>query len=331
MRSVRNEIVLVCLLLSGASLSPADADGLVYQLPNDGTWAVYTVRGATNAGAGDWGMNGTLRIASVGRVVVAGLPCRWIETRLDLAVTRGDQSTPIRHLYRVLIPERHLTRGESPLDHVVCAVGQWGDSDPVESKSLDELGSTAWLRVVLSGPWRTVKQLDCVDICGKLGTLSCLGEEGSLDVLNEVRTTTNWQLRNRLHCSSPFGVVTADWKMRHGDTFREEWNLDLTDFGDNEGTAEDIGRPCASETERRESRSTQCQEAERGPKKIRSLFHRFPRCLLRQTWRIGCAPRPGNTQVQLDTSVCAQTRYRRLQVPYPLIGYRVALNLEMVQ
>lgn len=210
MYSVRSQVVVLALLLV-EPLSLARGDGLFYQLPKDGSWALYSLRlrGAMSAGVDPVDLNGTLRIASVGRVVEAGLPCRWIESKIDVKIGSGNQGIHTCQLYKLLIPEKYLAFGQSPLDHVVRGWLQYEDYEPAETKSLDELGSDGWLEVVLSGPWKNVKRLNPVDIGSKLGTLSCEGVEGTLEVLNKKGVTTKWRLQSRMNGKSPFGVITS--------------------------------------------------------------------------------------------------------------------------
>src|SRR5262245_3407124 len=95
----------------------ARADGLLYQLPEDGSWvrfeAQYTFKaeGMEKPGQG----TGTLTMASVGKVVEGSEPCRWIEFELKLKDI-GPEQVLIRKL---LIPEKYLKKGENATEHVV--------------------------------------------------------------------------------------------------------------------------------------------------------------------------------------------------------------------
>ena len=57
------------------------ADGLLYQLPKDGTWASYDLNVSVQR---ETTMTGILRLASVGQVTEDKTPCRWIEVQIEV-------------------------------------------------------------------------------------------------------------------------------------------------------------------------------------------------------------------------------------------------------
>ncbi len=105
------------------SLSPAwlYADGLLLDLPPEGTAVKYELRQTGIAHFYEKGMDGepqkipmnvegTMQLANVGSDVVAGLQCRWLEIERDRK--RGDE----RHysLTKILVPQVDFSRKGDP-------------------------------------------------------------------------------------------------------------------------------------------------------------------------------------------------------------------------
>ena len=64
--------------------STARSEGLIRKLPEDGVWARFEVEGRISHGteaSQRFDSTGSLTISSVGREVVKGEPCRWIEAK----------------------------------------------------------------------------------------------------------------------------------------------------------------------------------------------------------------------------------------------------------
>ena len=93
----------------------AVAEGLLYQLPDDGQWVRFEMVQTSWKRAGK--CIGTLTVSSVGTEEIDGRKCRWVEIDYD---TKG-WVAPIKNVYKLLIPEEHLGKGKDPLKHVVKA------------------------------------------------------------------------------------------------------------------------------------------------------------------------------------------------------------------
>lgn len=111
-------VLTLCLSTTGY------ADGLIHQLPPDGSWARFEVSG--NAVAPDGTervtIEGTQTIRSVGSAAVDDQPCRWIELESEMAFKRSDgRGGKMNDVFKLLIPEKYLTRGQNPRDHVLKA------------------------------------------------------------------------------------------------------------------------------------------------------------------------------------------------------------------
>src|SRR5690348_16818153 len=78
-------------------IPPAVADGSIQQLPTDGSWVPFEVTGEGRNPAGEIGvtLKGTLTLKSVGREMLDGAECRWIETESKIEFTRGDRNEEV--------------------------------------------------------------------------------------------------------------------------------------------------------------------------------------------------------------------------------------------
>ena len=251
---VRTVIAAVLVFTFGATA--AFADGLLYQLPKDGTWVKYDLVAVDKQGSQTMLGKGTIRMASVGQVTVEGQPCRWIEVafRMSIETPRGTKRPESVRFWKVLIPEKYLVKGEAPLDHAVRA---WVlESGPKQTagkpRPMKEVKAFAEgpLPLILSGPPKDARPLDKEEVDSKLGKLACEGVSGVLE-FKEQRTTIRITPETRLNAKAPFGVVGSRWTIERGmeagtksegdaktkqiakiRSSRQEWNLKLTDFGD---------------------------------------------------------------------------------------------------
>jgi len=135
-------------------------------------------------------VKGTVRLASVGVATENGQRCRWIE--FDLAADEIDDANGkpmeslkgkgLKEIHKILVPEKFLTEGESPLDHVVRAWRGGAEVPPGEVSRMADPKNAFLLPLLLTGPLEHVKRLPKIDIKSKHGTLSCEGFVGTLDL-----------------------------------------------------------------------------------------------------------------------------------------------------
>jgi hypothetical protein len=219
----------VCVLGPGI----ARADGLLYQLPEDGSWvrfdAPYTfkVAGREKPGKG----TGSITMASVGTAREGSEPCRWIEFKMQLKDS-GMEHTLIRKL---LIPEKYLKKGENATEHVVRGWAKFNDEDvqravPVHGR---------W-PAFLAGPFKDEKKLDQQLVESKLGALRCEGVTGWIEY-KEGDVHMKVTFETRLHEKAPFGVVSCRMQFemkRDGKVLQTvDATAKLTDFGKDATTA----------------------------------------------------------------------------------------------
>jgi hypothetical protein len=193
--------VLTCLLVVGAS-GTARAEGLLYQLPDDGAWVRFDMEMSGQRNGMTQSMNGSLRMSSVGGAQENGEDCRWIE--IHFTVNR--EGREFTTMAKLLIPEKNLKKGETPLEHVVRAWQKQGEQEPREFDNPE--GPHSPLPAFLSGPLEDVEKLEKEVVESKLGKLECAGVRGRLRVANDTMAVKVKQ-EARLHEKAPFGVVTC--------------------------------------------------------------------------------------------------------------------------
>jgi hypothetical protein len=198
---------LFAVLFAAATFSQTvRADGLIYQLPDDGAQVRFDTETTASVGGQDVASKGSVTISSVGTVMVDNEKCRWIEIKL---ITNDDGQ---EHLViaKVLVPESHLGKGKSPGEHILRGWLKDGDAEPQEKKDFN-VPEALPLRVFLAGPPREPGKLDAVEIDGKLGKLKCAGATGETE-FEFGDGTVSIGFENRLHEKAPFGLVTGNWK-----------------------------------------------------------------------------------------------------------------------
>lgn len=192
--------------------SGARADGLLYQLPEDGSWVRFHVTMTMEHGEGEPGkMTGSLTMRSVGQETVEGDKCRWIELELIPDKAEGDQQAPPHGpphiIMKVLLPEKNLKSGKEPLERLVKGWMKEGDKEPDELKDPNS-ERTGPLPAFLSGPLKDIKELDKKTIDTKLGMLECRGITAN-DTYKQGEAVTTVEFETRLHDKAPFGVVRS--------------------------------------------------------------------------------------------------------------------------
>jgi len=230
----------LALLVLAPVAATARADGMVYQLPEDGTWAEFKSRGEMTVMEKDQSVTGTIRIASVGRTVEQDAPCRWIEVKLDMK--RGDNDE-VSIISKVLVPEKFLVAGEKSLQHAVRAIIKEGESEPKEVDDPENFDHGP-LPLILADPLKKSKELEAREIKSKLGKHSCKGVGGRLSFKPAHSERIAVRVQTWLHPDAPFGVVSNRWTFEEqppkgdeekldeeGSRMKMTWTSTLSDFG----------------------------------------------------------------------------------------------------
>jgi hypothetical protein len=211
----------------------ARADGLLYQLPEDGSWVrfesqrTFKLDGMEKRGQG----TGTMTMASVGKAVEGSEQCRWVEFKVQLKDI-GPEQILIRKL---LIPVKYLKRGENPTEHVVRG---WAKvNDEAVERAVPVHGR--W-PAYLAGPLQDEKKLDQQLVESTLGALKCEGVTGWIQY-KEGDLHTKVTFETRLHEKAPFGVVSCRMLFEVKRDGKVQQTIDapakLSDFGKDAKTA----------------------------------------------------------------------------------------------
>lgn len=227
---------LAALFVVALSLQSARADGLIYQLPPDGTQVRYDTEGTFVNNGQENRFNGSLTVSSVGKTSAEGEECRWIEFK---NVSKTDNGERIM-IAKCLIPEKHLGKGQSAGEHLIRGWIKRGDSEPQEIRDLKGRGSRM-LVGYLAGPPTNPGELAKVDIeTQPLGKLECGGVTGAHEFQRDNGNTTI-NVETRLNEKVPFGVVSALWK------FEFQSNGQVMGFGTTKMTLAEINTSALSE------------------------------------------------------------------------------------
>jgi len=193
------------MLLVLALAPAARADGLVYQLPPDGTSVRYDTETTATVDGQERTTKGSLTISSVGKAQAEGEDCRWIEIK---SITRVNDQDRIS-ITKCLIPEKFLTKGQAPAEKIVRGWSKFGDNE-AQPISQATGGRGRLLPFYLAGPAPVTTDLDPVDVVSKLGTLSCKGVSGEQEFQRD-NGSVGIKFENRLHEMAPFGLVSGTW------------------------------------------------------------------------------------------------------------------------
>ncbi len=237
---VRYLMTSVVILLSLASWGAAD--GMVYQLPEDGAWAKFSLEGVfldpdEQKIATDANITGTLTISSVGTVQLEGIPCRWIEITID---AQRDGKV-FKEVDKLLIPEAELGAGKQPLEHVRDAWYLHSSIDGGKPRRIEDVRKMdvvyiQRIRPILHPPFAGEKKLDKAVVDCKLGKVACectTAEETEKHEGSDIQYHSSYTIYR--HDQAPFGV--AAWqavnRVQRSDELLGTMKLHVTliDFG----------------------------------------------------------------------------------------------------
>jgi hypothetical protein len=200
--------------------SLAHADGLVFQLPPDGTWAHYAVKTDGEFGLGDGpkqklAITGTLTISSVGEVTQTEQKCRWIELKWESKT----KAVYPKLVLKILIPEDRLQRGKDPLAHARLT---FFNPKPVDKEKVESFIDKGFNRIqyeidrfrdVFPRPLDHPKSLPRETVetqAGKFEDCEVLTGRSDYDgpLLGDGRSVFKATYRIVVHPKAPFGVVS---------------------------------------------------------------------------------------------------------------------------
>lgn len=215
------------VLVGSFFASAAFADGLVFQLPADGSWARFGLKGELIRQNNTNPFSGTVILRSVGKIEESGEKCRWVEIELLL----GDDKT----IYKLLVPEKGLKKGENPLAQSIRAWIQHASDAP---EKLTEPHKAPFLPALLGAPLSDAKTLEDQEIeNAKLGMLKCKRISGKRKQERDDGLVIESTHELCLHEKAPFGAVAAkiDFAGKRGmfEDFRGSYSITFEDSGAN--------------------------------------------------------------------------------------------------
>lgn len=221
MKSILRKICGLAFFIAFAifSADAAEADGLFFKLPADGSSATYEMIVTPPSGRVDRQLKGSFKISSVGGTDTNGERGRWIEIfQVQRKSTRA---------IKIHVLEKHLTRDFS-VDSIVEA---WRKRGPLTPKYIDKPSeideeTTSELKMFMSSKMNDVQMLDPIDIETPLGKFACTTIKGSVEF---GRGQATMVVRSTSHLSrkSPFGVVKSEMTIQAvvDDKVREEYHV----------------------------------------------------------------------------------------------------------
>jgi hypothetical protein len=210
-------------MLAAVLLVPtaARADGLIYQLPADGTSAEFDLKVTMESNGQTMEADGSFAIKSVGKQKVDDVDSRWIEFKLVMKLGGRDQTV----IAKVLVPEAELTRGKNPIGHVKKWWHKQGDREPKEITDFSSRDAGP-LPAFLSGPLKDAKNLDVEVVECSLGKVECKGVTGTMEYTLSGRKNAA-TFTNRLHKKAPFGIASSEMSIEFSRDGRVQQNVTM--------------------------------------------------------------------------------------------------------
>ena len=160
--------------------------GLIDRLPVDRTWARFEQD------------DNYITIASVGKMVVAGQPYRWIEVVLEV----GGRD----FVWKLLISENLPKRGRNILEQAISIWHRGLSKEPRNITGMSPADEFGELTFILTGPDRDVRPLELQTIETNLGHFKCSGWTGrQLTRFGSIEFDATF--RQWVHEKAPFGVL----------------------------------------------------------------------------------------------------------------------------
>lgn len=189
---------LTTLLLTSFVLitQTAFADGLLYQLPEDGAYVVHEM---VLGDDGQTQFKGIRKISSVGTVTENGKKLRWIEFKIKIDI---DERYDI--INKILVSEEKPKAAENVFGKIIRGWERHGggQAKAMSREKLDELS------LFLCGTIKERTKLKPVMVDSKLGKLQCAGLSGYVDY-DAGGQKLKIRFKTRLHKKVPFGIVSS--------------------------------------------------------------------------------------------------------------------------
>jgi hypothetical protein len=202
MRSTQS-ILIACLFLPLMATPRAAADGLITQLPDDGSWAEFELKLTLTENDQKREHSAYLRLSSVGQVEHQGTQCRWVE----LQVSRTEPPKP-DEVAKILVPEESIKSGKVNAASLIRGWRKPADEEATElDKDHPRLGIGP-LAMLLSGSFSDSPKPEKEEVKVEgLGPLNCDKTTGKHDLPMSPSDNLPADITLWRHSKSSFGTV----------------------------------------------------------------------------------------------------------------------------
>jgi hypothetical protein len=177
MHSIQS-ILLACLIVPLVATPRAAADGLITQLPDDGSWAEFDLKLTLTEDGQKRERSAYLRLSSVGQVEHQGAKCRWVE----LQISRIEPPQP-DEVSKILVPEDSLKSGKVTAASLIRGWRKPGDDEAAELDKDRPRLVIGPLALLLSGSFSDASKPEKEEIKVEgLGPLNCDKTTGKHDL-----------------------------------------------------------------------------------------------------------------------------------------------------
>ena len=202
MHSIQSLLVSSIALLLAAAPS-ATADGLITQLPDDGSWAEFELKLTLTQNDQKREHSAYLRLSSVGQVEHQGNKCRWVE----LQVTRTEPPQP-DEVAKILVPEESLKSGKVTVASLIRGWSKPGDDEAAELDKDQPRLKIGPLAMFLSGSSTDSQKSEKEEVKVEgLGPLACEKTTGKHDLPMSPSDNLPADITLWRHSKASFGTV----------------------------------------------------------------------------------------------------------------------------
>jgi hypothetical protein len=202
MHSIQS-ILLACLILPLAATPRATADGLITQLPDDGSWAEFELKLTLIENGQKRERSAYLRLSSVGQDENQGTKCRWIE----LQVSRTEPPQP-DEVAKILVPEESLKSGKVTVASLIRGWRKPGDEEATELDKDRPRLKIGPLAMLLSGSFSDSQKIEKEDVKAEgLGSLACEKTTSKHDLPMSPSENLPADITVWRHAKASFGTV----------------------------------------------------------------------------------------------------------------------------
>jgi len=195
-------LLVSCLALL-VVVPSATADGLITQLPDDGSWAEFQLKLTLTENGQQRERSAYLRLSSVGQVEHQGAKCRWVEWQISrIEPPQPDEVT------KILVPEEALKSGKVTAASLIRGWRKPADEEATEMDKDQPRVKIGPLALLLSGSFSDSQKIEKEDVKVEgLGSLACDKSTGKHDMPMSPTENLPADITVWRHSKASFGTV----------------------------------------------------------------------------------------------------------------------------